>query len=183
MTAEPDDLDALDELAQLLHQRFPGLQLTPLPDLPADGGIHDGHQLPEDYKAWLRRYGAGPLGDSGLVIYAGPQYGRNVIPDHQRQGLSDVIIVAGDGEHHFVLYNSRFRPWYIHVVVGDLALMSALEPRMTFTGYLRYLCRDTPNPSPADQRSWEGMSLALMLYLIIGGTLMFLLAIVAYAVA
>ncbi|TVR16081.1 MAG: hypothetical protein EA401_01905 [Planctomycetota bacterium] len=167
---------ALHDLAQRLQQRFPGSQFTPMPDLPNDGGLADGHHLPEDYKAWMRTIGHGPIGETGLRIYPGPRLGRQVIRDHQRHGLSDVVVVAGDDQDHFVIYNTRFITWYIHVVVGELALMSALERDMRFIDYLAYLCRQH-EPADRDHRAWYRAVPYLLPALVISAILVFTLLI------
>lgn len=165
-------------LAQGLQECFPGTQLTPLPDLPADGRVPDGQRLPEDYKAWIRLIGHGPIGDTGLKIYPGPCLGREVIPNHQRHGLSEVVVVAGDGQHHFVIYNTRFVPWYIHVVVGELGLMSALESDMTFSRYLEYLCRRRePHHGEQDDRAWWRAAPYFLSALVLSALLVFVLVI------
>lgn len=170
------DADTLQALAQRLQAHFPGSHFTPVPDMPVDGGVPDGQQLPVDYKTWMWQVGHGPIGDSGLRIYPKPCLGREVIPEHKRHGLSDVVVVAGDDQHHFVLYNTRFIPWYIHVVVGELGLMSALQPDMTFTDYLAYLCRGRqPHAGEQDYAAWWQASPYFLTALIVSAIVVFAL--------
>ena len=180
MSTEPrSDSDPEQALYQRLLGFFPDLCLEPLPDFPNDGGIPDGHRLPADYKSWIRRIGHGPLDEDGFRLYAGPQLGRNVIPNHRRLGLSDVVVVAGDGDHHFVLYNTRYSPWYIHVVVGELGLMSALEPSMTFSDYIAYITRD-PRSSQQGTAGYTFLLQFLHWHTILFGVLGLILAFLAY---
>lgn len=152
---------------ELISEFAPESALTPLPEFRCPRSIRESHRLPLDYQSFLRGAGHGRIEEKHIRLYAGPQLGREVIPDAHRHGLEGVVVIGEDDAGNFIVYNNRFETWYLCFVVGEMRLVSVPKKNLTFTTFIEDLLGFAPDSKPPlDHINWQRWGKLLQRYAI-----------------